>query len=94
MSDLINNNTIILKALAFAAEKHRFQFRKGEEQTPFINHPIKVANLLTEVGKIDDAATICGAILHDTIEDTVTSCSELETTFGKEICSLISRYTY
>lgn len=86
----MSNNSIVLKALAFAAEKHRFQFRKGEEQTPFINHPIKVANLLSEVGKIDDPATICGAILHDTIEDTVTSCDELEVLFGKEICGLVS----
>ncbi|MCL4113984.1 UNVERIFIED_CONTAM: hypothetical protein GTU68_004987 [Idotea baltica] len=84
------NQALVLKALAFAAEKHRFQFRKGEEQTPFINHPIKVANLLTEVGLITDSATICGAILHDTIEDTITSCDELKNLFGNEICSLVS----
>ncbi len=85
-----SNHAVVFKALAFAAEKHRFQFRKGEEQTPFINHPIKVASLLTEVGAINDPATICGAILHDTIEDTGASCSELEEIFGKEICSLVS----
>ncbi len=90
MSDSKYNHSIVLKALAFAAEKHRFQFRKGEEQTPFINHPIKVANLLTEVGNIEDEATICGAILHDTIEDTITSCADLESMFGEEICSLVS----
>ncbi len=84
------NTSIILKALAFAAEKHRFQFRKGEEQTPFINHPIKVANILTEFGSIEDEATICGAILHDTIEDTSASCAELESIFGEEICTLVS----
>ncbi len=42
----------IFKALEFAADKHRDQRRKGSEASPYINHPIQVANVLTSVGGI------------------------------------------
>jgi len=60
----------ILRALEFAAEKHRDQRRKGVEASPYINHPIQVAEVLATVGQVEDLTTLMAALLHDTIEDT------------------------
>ena len=62
-------NRIILAA-DYAARKHRDDRRKDDCQTPYINHPIGVAAILTEEGGVDDVDTIIGALLHDTVEDT------------------------
>ena len=85
----MNDITLIIKAASFAAYKHRNQRRKDEDASPYINHPLGLARVLTEEGGITDAATICGALLHDTIEDTDTSANELEREFGAEICGLV-----
>ena len=84
---------LILKALSFAANKHRNQFRKGSEPIPYINHPIALADLLVRTGNISDPATIAAALLHDTVEDTDTSFEELEAEFGPEISQLVAELT-
>jgi len=91
---------IILKALDFAARRHRNQFRKGAEKIPYINHPIQVANLLVNEGGENDPILICAAILHDVIEDTVDSVKERQELsdeileiFGKEILSVTLEVT-
>ena len=80
-------NTIaaILKALHFAATRHRDQRRKDVEASPYINHPIEVAELLASEGGVTDVLTLQGAILHDTIEDTKTTPEELEAQFGADV---------
>ena len=83
----------LLGALKFAAQKHSRQRRKDLEATPYINHPIAVAELLSRIGGIDDLPTLQAAILHDTIEDTDTSAQELEHIFGKEVCLLVQELT-
>ncbi|PKN64155.1 MAG: phosphohydrolase, partial [Deltaproteobacteria bacterium HGW-Deltaproteobacteria-12] len=55
---------LLLKALYFSAQKHRHQRRKDTAASPFINHPIEVANLLWTVGEVCDATIITAAILH------------------------------
>jgi len=91
---------IILKALDFAAKRHRNQFRKGAEKIPYINHPIQVANLLVNEGGENDTVLICAAILHDVIEDTVENVEErqelideISEIFGKEILSVTLEVT-
>ncbi len=59
-----------LDALSFSAYRHRHQRRKGEEQIPYINHPIAVARVLTEC-KETATDLLIAALLHDVIEDTV-----------------------
>jgi GTP diphosphokinase / guanosine-3',5'-bis(diphosphate) 3'-diphosphatase len=76
---------IILKALDFAARRHRTQFRKGSEKVPYINHPIQVANLLVNEAGEKDPDLITAAILHDVIEDTVENVEERQ-----ELISLMS----
>lgn len=86
----MNDSTLILKAAAFAARKHRDQRRKDAESSPYINHPLELARVLAEVGGVTDVATLCAALLHDTIEDTATSEQELAQCFGPEIAALVS----
>lgn len=83
----------ILKAMHFAAGKHRDQRRKDVEASPYINHPIEVAELLSRVGGIHDLITLQSAILHDTIEDTKTTSEELEAAFGPEVRHVVEEVT-
>ena len=83
----------LLKALHFAADKHRDQRRKDVEASPYINHPIEVAELLARIGGVTDLITLQGAILHDTIEDTDTSPEELEREFGPEVRRVVEEVT-
>ena len=85
--------TLLMKALSFAANKHRNQFRKGSVPIPYINHPIAVADLIVRIGKIHDEATIAAALLHDTVEDTETTFDDLEAEFGPEISKLVAELT-
>jgi guanosine-3',5'-bis(diphosphate) 3'-pyrophosphohydrolase len=84
---------LVLRALAFAAHKHRDQRRKGAEASPYINHPIAVANLLVNEGGVRDTALVCAALLHDTIEDTRTTAGELEAQFGVQITRVVQELT-
>lgn len=84
---------LILKAVQFAAEKHRDQRRKDADASPYINHPIALANVLANEGSVTDAEVLCAALLHDTIEDTETSAEELRMQFGETITSIVLEVT-
>ena len=56
----------VLRAAAFAAHKHRNQRRKDAAATPYINHPIDVAAILSGEAHIDDVHVLQAALLHDT----------------------------
>jgi guanosine-3',5'-bis(diphosphate) 3'-pyrophosphohydrolase len=83
----------LLKAVAFAAEKHKDQRRKDVNAYPYINHPIAVATLLAEEGHVTDEELLLAAILHDTVEDTETSFAELEAHFGKRVAGIVREVT-
>jgi len=87
------NHQLILKAADFAAYKHRNQKRKDEEKTPYINHPIAVAKIISEIGNIEDPEILAAALLHDTIEDTKTTPEELIENFGERVCHLVQEVT-
>jgi len=84
---------LILRAIDFAARKHRDQRRKDEEASPYINHPIAVSLLLAEIGGIADAEVLSAAILHDTLEDTDTTPEELAAAFGTRVRKLVEEVT-
>ena len=88
-----SDNHRLLKALSFAADKHRFQRRKDVEKTPYINHPIAVALTLVELGHEENTDLLVAALLHDTIEDTKTSPEEIETEFGHRVLSIVLEVT-
>lgn len=92
MNALDDAITELLRALDFAAVKHRDQRRKGAEASPYINHSIQVARILADAG-VSDIATLQAAILHDTIEDTQTTPAELEHSFGHVVRTLVDEVT-
>lgn len=83
---------LLIKAAVYAAEKHKYQRRKGFNQVPYINHPLKVAEMLTECGENNENLLIA-AILHDVIEDTDASREEIAGLFGQEVSDLILEVT-
>src|SRR5574343_411070 len=83
----------LLAAIAFAADKHRDQRRKDAAASPYINHPIALANVLANEAGIDDESVLIAAILHDTIEDTETTAQELVQHFGQEIADIVLEVT-
>ena len=83
----------LLKALAFAAHKHRDQRRKDPAASPYINHPIALADVLVNEGGVTDIEVLCAALLHDTLEDTATTLHELEEAFGPRVARIVAEVT-
>src|SRR5512135_2066956 len=84
---------LLFKALAFAAHKHRDQRRKDAEASPYINHPIALAEVLAGEGAVADPEVLAAALLHDTIEDTATTAEELRAEFGERIAAMVEEVT-
>ena len=84
---------LLFRALAFAAHKHRDQRRKDAEASPYINHPIALAEVLTGEGGVTDIGVLAAALLHDTIEDTATTLEELNQHFGERIAGVVAEVT-
>lgn len=82
-----------IRAVAFAAEKHRNQRRKDADASPYINHPIALANVLANEGGVVDATVLSAAVLHDTIEDTKTTAEELRQLFGDKVTAIVLEVT-
>jgi GTP pyrophosphokinase/guanosine-3',5'-bis(diphosphate) 3'-pyrophosphohydrolase len=83
------DDALINKAYVYATVKHGNQLRHSGD--PYFAHPIQVAGILTEY-KLD-AATIVAGLLHDTIEDTDATRTEIEAMFGGQIADLVEGVT-
>jgi guanosine-3',5'-bis(diphosphate) 3'-pyrophosphohydrolase len=83
----------LLQAAYFAAMKHRDQRRKDAESSPYINHPLAVANVLATEAGINDETILIAALLHDTVEDTETTFEELEYHFDPSVSRLVEEVT-
>ncbi|XP_018427243.1 PREDICTED: guanosine-3',5'-bis(diphosphate) 3'-pyrophosphohydrolase MESH1 [Nanorana parkeri] len=84
---------LLLDTAHFAAEKHKMQRRKDVEETPYINHPIGVARILSHEAGVGDLAVLQAALLHDTVEDTHTTFQEIEERFGLEVRKIVEEVT-
>eukprot|EP00594_Rhizosolenia_setigera_P014559 CAMPEP_0178973574 /NCGR_PEP_ID=MMETSP0789-20121207/21826_1 /TAXON_ID=3005 /ORGANISM="Rhizosolenia setigera, Strain CCMP 1694" /LENGTH=871 /DNA_ID=CAMNT_0020661511 /DNA_START=541 /DNA_END=3156 /DNA_ORIENTATION=- len=84
-----SNVSKIKQALRVAYRAHRGQYRKSGE--PFIIHPIEVAALLTDLKM--DAETIMAGLLHDTVEDTDLTFTQVEAMFGRVVRSIVEGET-
>lgn len=82
----------LLFATDFAAKKHTKQRRKNAEKTPYIEHPIGVANTLAECG-VTEVEVLEAALLHDTIEDTDCTFEELERHFSAKTVGYVREVT-
>ncbi|XP_005989823.1 guanosine-3',5'-bis(diphosphate) 3'-pyrophosphohydrolase MESH1 [Latimeria chalumnae] len=83
----------LLEAVDFAARKHKNQRRKDPEETPFVNHPIGVARILSHEAGITDVVVLQAALLHDTVEDTDATCAEIEEHFGERVRHVVEAVT-
>ena len=83
------NPDALTKAYNFALDAHKKQ--KREEGVPYINHPVAVANILSDL-KLD-SATITTGLLHDTIEDTHATYQTIKEEFGQEVADLVEGVT-
>ncbi|MDG3042638.1 RelA/SpoT family protein [Roseicyclus marinus] len=83
------NEALLRGAYAYAQRMHEGQKRHSGE--PYFSHPVAVAAILTEQ-RLDDA-TIATALLHDTIEDTKGTYTEIETLFGHDVAELVDGVT-
>lgn len=84
---------IFIEALKFAAEKHVSQRRKGCDQIPYINHPIKVVQVLHKIGNETDDELLSAAVLHDVLEDTCATEQELRERFGDKVTDWVIEVT-
>jgi GTP pyrophosphokinase len=80
---------LLRRAYVFSAREHRGQLRKSGE--PYLVHPLEVANILAEL-QLDVVCVACG-LLHDVVEDTLTSTETVEGYFGKEVAHIIEGLT-
>jgi guanosine-3',5'-bis(diphosphate) 3'-pyrophosphohydrolase len=84
---------LLLGVLAFAAERHSRQRRKDVDASPYINHPIALANVLANEAGIDSIDVLAAAVLHDTLEDTETTVADLDAAFGPRITRIVLEVT-
>jgi GTP diphosphokinase / guanosine-3',5'-bis(diphosphate) 3'-diphosphatase len=84
---------LILRAAEFAGRKHRDQRRKDPSASPYINHPLALAEILSGDGGIRNADVLAAALLHDTLEDTDTTPAELRAAFGPKITGIVQEVT-
>jgi GTP pyrophosphokinase len=80
---------LIEKAYIFSASVHQGQVRLSGE--PYMTHPMEVAGILSDMEL--DAATIATGLLHDTVEDTLTTLEQIEELFGKDVAFLVDGLT-
>jgi guanosine-3',5'-bis(diphosphate) 3'-pyrophosphohydrolase len=80
---------LLARAYAFAAAKHAGQTRNAAGGEPYLHHLIEVANLLAYATDGNDPVLVAGGILHDTLEDTETTGSELRAVFGHDVAVLV-----
>src|SRR6516165_8804339 len=80
---------LIGRAYEVAAHWHADQKRKSGD--PYITHPLAVATILAELGM--NTETICAALLHDTVEDTAYTLTELRGSFGDDVAALVDGVT-
>jgi GTP diphosphokinase / guanosine-3',5'-bis(diphosphate) 3'-diphosphatase len=79
----------IRRAYELAEAAHHDQIRKSGD--PYITHPLAVAGILADI-KLD-SHTICAALLHDVVEDTLITLAELEQRFGPEVAMMVDGVT-
>ena len=80
---------LLRRAYVFSALEHKGQVRHSGE--PYLVHPLEVATILTDMKM--DAVTIAAGLLHDVVEDTLTTTERLVQTFGREVAHVVEGVT-
>ncbi len=80
---------VLRKAYVFSAREHRGQVRKSGE--PYLTHPLEVANILAELRL--DVASVAVGLLHDVVEDTLTTIQKIREFFGEDVAHIVDGVT-
>jgi GTP diphosphokinase / guanosine-3',5'-bis(diphosphate) 3'-diphosphatase len=83
----------VLTAALYAAEKHAQQKRKGVAGAPYVNHLLEVAHLIATNSDDADTNLLVAALLHDVVEDTPVTITEVEERFGGDVAGLVAEVT-
>jgi guanosine-3',5'-bis(diphosphate) 3'-pyrophosphohydrolase len=83
------DTTLITRAYKLAEQAHDGQLRKTGD--PYITHPLAVATILAKIGL--DEVTLAAALLHDAVEDTSVTLSDLEAAFGPQVAEIVDGVT-
>lgn len=89
----MNDSQKLISAIRFAASAHRNQRRKDRDASPYINHPIELANILANEAGLTDVVLLQAAVLHDVVEDCEISPAELRARFGEEVAAIVVEVT-
>ena len=84
------NTALYQKALNYASEAHKNQFRKGSD-IPYITHPVEVADIIASF--TDDEEMIATGLLHDVVEDTDRTEEDIRACFGDRIADMVAAET-
>src|SRR6478672_6884152 len=84
-----SDQDLLRRAYVFSAREHRGQVRRSGE--PYLVHPLNVASILADL-KADDVSIVVG-LLHDVLEDTLTTKESIEQQFGEEVAELVDGLT-
>ena len=93
MADSPESILRLARAYHFAAGRHVGQRRKGVAGEPYVNHLTEVAELVAKASDGADIDLIIAAVLHDSVEDTITTPEELAALFGPEVAALVAEVT-
>ena len=80
---------VVLRAISFATREHEGQYRK-DKQTPYVAHPLRIFTIASQLFGVTDAQTLAAAVLHDTLEDTLTDRDELIEVFGPRVAEYVA----
>jgi guanosine-3',5'-bis(diphosphate) 3'-pyrophosphohydrolase len=80
---------LVRRAYIFSARQHKDQLRQSGE--PYLTHPLEVANILAEMHL--DAVAVAVGLLHDVLEDTLTTMEKLGELFGAEVARIVEGVT-
>ncbi|MBD3868348.1 MAG: bifunctional (p)ppGpp synthetase/guanosine-3',5'-bis(diphosphate) 3'-pyrophosphohydrolase, partial [Acidobacteria bacterium] len=80
---------LLRRAYVFSAREHRNQVRRSGE--PYLVHPMEVAWILAEL-KLDTSSVVAG-LLHDVVEDTLTTLETVEEYFGADVAHIVAGVT-
>ena len=81
------DSCLLNDAVAFAAEAHKGQCRKGSD-IPYIVHPMEAASICASL--TDDQEVLAAAVLHDVVEDTDATIGQVATLFGERVARLVA----
>ncbi|TXB65612.1 HD domain-containing protein [Phaeodactylibacter luteus] len=87
-----NTSHRLLKAAVFAAEQHQYQRRAGYDRLPYLNHLLKVAEILARFGETNETLLLA-ALFHDILEDTPVTQEELAQHYGANVAGIVAELT-